>query len=174
MNALEVYKILLQRQMNEDRILGERTSLFLLANSFLFLAFVTMLSLNLEGIAFQVLRVLLPLAGILLTFVLYGINRAADNASDFWHFAQYKIEEEAPYFGYMRQNKIAPHINGDDYIKGKKKWERGATGKWELKDTTKLERWLRYPFLWSKHEIRYLPPVFLALWIAALVLVFAT
>lgn len=153
MNALEAYKILLQRQMNEDRILGERTSLFLLATSFLFLAFVTLLNPDWTGTIFKVLRILVPLVGIFLTCVLYGMNRAATSASDFWHNAQRKIEENDPDFEYMRTNKITPHADADIYI-------------WGITGTPK--RWMRYPILFSGASQHYIPLTFFVLWAVSL------
>ena len=170
MDPLEAYNILLQRQMNEDRVLGERTSLFFLATSFLFLAFVMLLNPDLDPV-FKVLRIILPIVGILLTFVLYGTNRAAVNASDFWHKAQLKIEEEEEYidFAYMWNKEITPHVHGNQRIFGQKKWGKNAAGRLVLIPTTKLERWLKYPILHSGYQVYYLPPIFLVLWVAALV-----
>jgi hypothetical protein len=169
MRSIEAYEILKQRQISEDRILGERTSIFLLATSFLFLAFVALLSLDLAGPVFDVLRILLPVVGILLTCVLYGANRAAVNALHFWHGAQRKIEEEARDFAYMRRNGITPHRDADRCIWEGWEWKRRGGRLVLVRITNPLKRWLRYPILYSKHEVRYLPPIFLALWVAALV-----
>jgi hypothetical protein len=170
MQPIKAYDILLRRQINEDRILGERTGRFLLATSFLFLAFVALLGLDLANPIFDVLRILLPIVGIFLTFVLYGVNLAAVNAVDFWHIAEYKIEEEADEFKYMRDNEITPHLDADKCIWGGWKWRRNSRGRWVLvRITNPLERLFRYPILWIRHEVRYLFPIFLALWVAALV-----
>ena len=169
MTPLEAYNILLQRQMNEDRVLGERTSMFLVANSFLFLAFATLLMLGSKDFFLSLFRALLPGAGIFLSFVLYGINRAAVNAMDFWHIAQRKIEETSPAFYYMRQKEITPHVDADKVIWGGMKWDRNNQGKWALVPTKKEIRWLMYPILLTAHQARYFPPILLVLWIAALI-----
>jgi len=144
---VEAYHILLQRQMSEDRILGERTSIFLLATSFLFLAFVTLLNPDWTGTIFKVLRILLPSVGLFLTFLLHCFNRGAINALAFWHAAQQKIEEEAPEFAYMRESKISPHIR-------------------------EPRSWWEKPLLGSRAIYKcYLPLTFFVLWATSLVLV---
>ena len=107
---VEAYDILLRRQISEDRIVTERTNIFLAGSSFLFLAFVMLLTSNQDTIIFMWLRILLSIVGIFLAFLLYCLNRAAINALNLWHIGQEKIEKEAPEFAYMRKNKIAPHI----------------------------------------------------------------
>ena len=146
MTSIEAYEILKQRQMNEDRILGERTSIFLLATSFLFLAFVTLLNPDWTGTIFTVLRILLPIVGLFLTFLLYCFNQGAINALAFWHDSEKKIEEEAPEFAYMRESEIAPHI----HMKEPKSW-------WK-------KRLLRSRAIYK----RYIPIAFFVLWITAL------
>ena len=69
--AVKAYEILKQRQINEDRILAERTSMFLLATSFLFLAFATLLSSDGTSCILKVLAIFLPIVGIFLTFLLF-------------------------------------------------------------------------------------------------------
>ena len=169
---VEAYNILLQRQMSEDRILGERTSVFFLATSFLFLAFVTLLSPSLAAPIFKVLRIILPILGIFLTFWLFHLNLSATNALHFWHRGQQKIEEEAPEFAYMRENEIAPHIYGYEAIRGKKKWEKTKEGEWKLEDIKKPRSWLNKPLQarWLRPIFQlYLPGIFLVLWVASLV-----
>lgn len=150
--AVETYNILLKRQINEDRIVVERTSMFLLATAFLFLAFITLLDPEWEGRIFTVLRFVLPILGILLTFLLYLFNRNAIKALAFWHDAQCKIERETPEFAYMRDNRLGPHLQRfklDEDPKGKRK---------KLSGTRPIYKY-------------YLPLTFLALWVVSLVLV---
>ncbi len=130
---IEAYNILLQRQVNEDRIVVERTTIFLASSSILFLAFVMLLNPTLDPI-FKVIRIVLPSLGIVLTTLLYFANRAATNALAFWHGAQQKIEREAPEFAYMRENEITPHTHGEEAIWGRKEWERSKEGE-HLKPT---------------------------------------
>lgn len=170
-SSLETYHILLQRQINEDRIVVERTSMFLLASSFLFLAFVTLLNPTLAPI-FKVLRIALPIFGILLTLLLYCLNRAAINALAFWHVGQRKIEEEAPEFDYMQKNELTPHIHGYECTLGQKEWKRNKDDKWVLERIGKLRGWLRKPLLGTGtgtiYKV-YFPLMFLALWVVSLI-----
>ena len=120
--AVEAYDILQKRQINEDRILAERTSMFLLATSFLFLAFATLLCLDCTDCIIKPLGILLPSVGIFLTFLLFFFNLGASRALTFWHKAQRKIEEaaEAEVFKYMKANDISPHIAKKTLCKAKR------------------------------------------------------
>jgi len=59
--VLHIHQLLAQLYINEDRLLSERTNIFLLASSFLFAAFVLLLTSNVP-----VLSIILPVAGIIL------------------------------------------------------------------------------------------------------------
>ena len=168
---LEAYHILLERQMNEDRRIVEISTIFLLASSFLFLAFVGLLHPSLAPI-FKWLRIILPIVGIFLTFFLYHLNLSAANALRFWHRAEQKIEETASEFAYMRGNEITPHMHGYETIRGEKKLEKTKEGKWKLVDVEKPWSWYNKPlhYAWLRHLFElYLPASLLALWIASLV-----
>lgn len=155
--AVEAYNILLKRQINEDRIVVERTSMFLLATAFLFLAFITLLDPEWEGCIFTVLRFALPITGIILTALLYLFNRSAIKALAFWHDAQYELEKNAPEFAYMRENRLGPHLEKFESKQDKKGEETS-----EDKKRTSVTRPI-YKY--------YLPLTFLLLWAVALVLV---
>jgi hypothetical protein len=165
---IKAYDFLLRRQMSEDRIIGERTRMFLLANSFLFLAFAILLDPTWEGHTFTVLRISLPIAGILLSALLYSANRGATNALAFWHGAQEKIERKV--FSYMRINGIAPHIQGNEAIWGRMMWKRSQRSI-HLKPRGRWKKVLFHPWIRpTNHWITStLFPLFCALWIAALV-----
>jgi energy-converting hydrogenase Eha subunit E len=170
--AVEAYEILKQRQINEDRILAERTSMFLVATAFLFAAFVVLLTSASTDCIFAVLRILLPSVGISLTFLLFFFNLGASRALTFWHIAQRKIEEdaEAEVFEYMKKNDITPHIAEDDYMDGKKEWVEIPTGHWVLKTLKKPRGW--YERRLVKNRVIYkwcLPIAFFVLWVTSLV-----
>jgi hypothetical protein len=167
--SMEVYNICLQRHINEDRIIPERTGIFLAGSSFLFLAFVMLLNPDLAPI-FRVLRIILPVVGIFLAFLLYSLNRAAINALCFWSGTEQKIEEEAPEFTYMRENNIVPHLQGEDCIWGKMEWRQDKSGGCVLEPVGKPRKWLINPLL-SVRVIYtvYLPLAFLILWLGSLV-----
>ncbi len=171
--AVEAYEILKQRQISEDRILAERTSMFLLATSFLFLAFVTLLNPDWEDCIFTVLRILLPSVGIFLTILLFFFNQSASIASAFWHKAQRKIEHIAPEFDYMRSSELTPHIALDKVMEGEKEWVKDEENDyWVLKPVVKPKHWWQKR-LWHNNIIyRYcLPPAFFVLWTVSLVFV---
>jgi hypothetical protein len=140
--SVRAYDIHLERQKNEDRILAERTSMFLLATSFLFLAFATLLCSNCPDCITKPLGFILSGVGISLTLLLLQFNIRATKALGRWHDAQCKIEksQEAVVFKYMEAKGISPH---------------GRKSHW-LTSTRTIYRC-------------YLPLVFLALWVTSLV-----
>lgn len=188
--SVAAYDIHLKRQVNEDRILAERTSMFLLATSFLFLAFVTLLTSDLTGCIFTTLRILLPLVGISLTLLLLFFNIRAVKALGRWHDAQCKIEEaaETEVFKYMLAKEISPHygriMRNEEEEEKKRKEEKkkkekvkkpkGWLGKTILKAKSILLRLKAKSKLPSKLSSTraiywlYLPITFFVLWIAAL------
>ncbi|MGD9118230.1 MAG: hypothetical protein PVJ08_05780 [Dehalococcoidia bacterium] len=170
MTATEAYRILLQRQTNEDRILAERTSMFLLATSFLFAAFVVLLTSNAAGCIFTAFRILLPIIGIILTFLLYCFNKGGVRAVAFWHDAERKIKEEAKEFEYMRRNDITPHIAGREFIEGRKEWTRGQHYRLILVPVVKPKHWWQKRLSTRIIYRRYLPLTFFTLWLASLVM----
>jgi hypothetical protein len=144
--------------------------MFLLATSFLFLAFAMLLSSELTGCIFKVLGIFLPIVGISLTILLFFFNQNASIALTFWHKAQRKIEEEAAEFDYMRINEITPHIAEDEVMKGEKEWTRGQYNKLVLTPVVKTKHWWQKRLLRNKVIYQWcLPIAFGALWVAALV-----
>jgi hypothetical protein len=182
---VEAYNILLQRQINEDqRIIGFST-IFLTANSFLFVGYAilsssspvhpiaTVLGLDPDP-PFMWLRILLSLAGILLALWLFHLNLSAANALRFWHRAQQRIEETAPEFAYMRENGVTPHSDGYQAIRGDMEWERNKFGKWVFEPTKGTNRF--FSKLLQLRGLRpilqyYLPATLCGLWLAALITV---
>jgi|GEM_PF-6455667 hypothetical protein len=63
-NEMDVYNILLQRHINDDRLMGERNSIFVASSSILFLGFI-MLPLS-PGI----LRIVVPCLGLILSQIM--------------------------------------------------------------------------------------------------------
>jgi hypothetical protein len=170
---IEAYNILLQRQVNEDRLLTERTLIFLTSSSFLFLAFVMLLNQGLINPIFKILRIWLPITGILLTYWLYHLSLSATNALSFWHSGQEKIEEtESKLFAYMRENEITPHLHGKKAARGIKRW-KNENGKWVFQSVKRPWSWINKPL--QKRWLRPVHPyfiagIFYALWTVSLIL----
>ena len=163
---VEAYQILMQRTIDENRLLTERTTIYLAASSILFLAFV-MLSqpeLTLAPKLVNSLRIILAGLGGFLTLLLYSMNRATHNTLEFLWGAQERIEREAPEFGYMREQGITPQIEGWQFGYGKKRWNSEKT------KAVQDKRWWRKPALFKNASCIWLPLTFLTLWVAALVI----
>jgi hypothetical protein len=168
MTTMEAYDILQKRQINEDRILAERTSMFLVATSFLFAAFVVLLTSDSTGCIFKALGIILSGVGIILTFLLYIFNRGAVKALTFWHDSQCQIERKAPEFAYMREHNICPHLerfeskedNKDKKPSEDKKCEEASEYRKRTSGTRPIYKC-------------WLPLTFGGLWVAALVVAIA-
>ena len=159
MNTLKAYDILMQRLIEESRLMTERTSLFLVACSFLFVAFVST--------EIKEVRIAVGSFGVVLSIAFYFLNQAAVNAIHFWLEAQRQLEED-PEFDYMRCRDILPFRDGAKCAGGQKEpsmWE----GKWQLADISKWRFWRKVPGPTIGLIFRLVPPLFLALWVFAIV-----
>ena len=142
---MNAYNILLQRHLNDDRLTGERSSVFLASSSILFLGFAV-----LPETAWCVLRFIIPVLGLCWSFFAIISNRRTSLGMDFWDEKEKKIEQEGQSFAYMRENEMTPHLV-----------YKAAEG-----------RWLTRPR--NRHIFAYiLPTLFIILWIISLVWVAA-
>ncbi len=165
---IEAYNILLQRNVNGDRLLSERTSRFLAASSILFLAFVMLLNPNLAPV-FKWLRIVLPVVGGFVTFLFRSSALQSSNALEFYWGAQENIERKAPEFAYMREKGIAPWKDGKEFREGRKQWKESKDGIL-VPEPIKNCGWLKKPYLISGLSKCWLPLIFGLLWIASLII----
>ena len=107
---IAAYNILLQHHKEENRLLSERTTIFLAANSILFLAFVMLFQATNSNAWFSCLQIILSGLGIFLTSVFYSLATGTLNQLRFLWQAQQQIEEKSPEFSYMKEGEIAPQI----------------------------------------------------------------
>jgi hypothetical protein len=149
---IEAYNIILQRNINGDRLLSERTSIFLAASSILFLAFVMLLNPNLAP-AFKCLRIALPILGLFLTLLFYSFSRDSHEMLEFYWQAQERIERETDEFVYMREKRCAPRIQ-----------------RTELREANR-NIWDKICYcLANRASKRWFPIIFGLLWIVSLIL----
>jgi len=143
-DKMHAYEILLKRHLNDDRLLSERSYLFLASSSILFIGFVMLPP------SACILRIFLPVLGIMLSLLALVGNRRTSKGLYFWEEGEKKIEKEEQKFTYMRNKEIAPHTVYDAV-------NTGWLGR-------KL-RWIR-----NRHIYAYwLPCLFFILWIISLV-----
>ena len=120
-NPEKAHQILLQHQLNENRLLTERTTLFALANSVLLIAFAMLVPIS------KLLCTVLSIVGLVFCVVVWYGLRASVQALDVWVKGQRQIEEqEGSCFAYMRERGISPHLHGWS------SWARGVTKRWKL------------------------------------------
>lgn len=102
-DEMNAYRILLQRHLNDDRLMGERNAVFLTSSSILFLAFIM---LPVDAVPF---RIFVASLGIIIAFLaFFSLGRTAKGLH-FWIEAEKEIEREGQSFTYMRKGKIEPH-----------------------------------------------------------------
>jgi len=114
--AIDFYNIIQNRQINEDRILAERTSLFLLSNSFLFLGFVTLFSIA------YVLSIIITIIGLFLCLFMFRLNQLSIQQLNYLHFNMREFEQNSLAFSFMREKKITPHIPLEVHPSLKENW----------------------------------------------------
>lgn len=108
---IAAYHILMQYHKEENRLLSERTTIFLAASSILFLAFVMLSQTPNINVWLSSLQIILPILGIFLTCVFHSLVTGTLKQLEFLWKAQQQIEEASPEFNYMKEEKIAPQIH---------------------------------------------------------------
>lgn len=138
-DEMNAYKILLQRHINDDRLIGERTSIFLASSSILFLGFVILLQ------SARILAIIVPCPGLILSALAIISNWRTRKGLDFWEEKEKEIEEEGQNFAYMKEREMSPHLV----------YERVPRYLRRLRN--------RHIYTWA------LPGTFVVLWVASLV-----
>ena len=101
---MNAYKILLQRHLNDDRLMGERSSIFLASSSILFLGFVMLPP------SACILRIIIPILGMLLSAFGFHSNWRTSKGLGFWEGKEKEIEENGQSFNYMKEKEMMPHL----------------------------------------------------------------
>lgn len=169
-SPIEVYHILLQCLREENRLLSERTTIFLAASSILFLAFVMLFQGSIiRSSCIKYLIILLPLLGIFLTLVFYSLARGTLHRLEFlWH-AQENLERESQVFDWMRKSGIAPQIDRTEYKNKKREWKQDNSKIWK-QFTSEESCWGKISSCLSKHASKkWIPLTFGVLWVASLI-----
>jgi hypothetical protein len=123
---IEAYQIFAEGERENNRLLTERTTIYLTASSILFLALVMLnQSTTLAPTLVKWFRIILSISGIFLTLLVYSFNRATHNALDFLAGAMKQIED-GPEFTYMRENGFLPHTDGWKFVYGEKQWDKSG------------------------------------------------
>lgn len=108
---IETYEVLWQHQKEENRLLSERTTIFLAASSILFLALVMLFQENVTNASsVKWLRVVLPILGLFLTLVFWSLARGTLQALNFLWDSRERLEKEEQVFSFMKDKELAPQI----------------------------------------------------------------
>lgn len=105
-DEMRAYKILMERHINDDRLMNERMSVFLLANSFLFAGFVVLIKV--EQVSY--LRLIVPVVGIIMCIAGFILSWRTMQGLCFWDEAESKINTYGDCFKYMRRREICPDL----------------------------------------------------------------
>jgi len=159
--VLHMHEHLTQLYINEDRLLSERTNLFLLASSFLFTAFGALVYFEVP-----VLPVVLPWAGICLCTLHHSSASATWFTLRFWEKCISMIEENET-FRDLRELDLTPFSASRKFWEGKETLQtRLKEPGRELKRMGTFKRWLYFKRFGPAQITRYwLPGVFIALWL---------
>jgi len=142
-DEMNTYSILLQRHLNDDRLMAERSTIFLASSSILFLGFVMLLP---TGGKFPIF---VACIGIVLCLLAIISNWRTRKGLDFWGEKEKEIEKngQSSTFKYMQDKKMMPHL----VYEKSPEWMY----KWKLRNRHIYTYWL--PFF------------FIALWISSLI-----
>ncbi|MCJ7791784.1 MAG: hypothetical protein MUP49_05205, partial [Dehalococcoidia bacterium] len=96
-----IYELACQHLFNDDRLLSERTNLFLLSSSILFVGFAALIALP----NFMILKIAIPVIGMLFCF-LQGFNaRYTSRALEYWHREVVRrIEKDEGWEAVLKEN----------------------------------------------------------------------
>lgn len=170
--AIEAYDILMQRTIDENRLLTERTTIFLAASSILFLAFVMLnqSSTTLSPILAKPLSIILSFLGISLTLVFYSLARGSIKRLEFLWYSQENMERESPEFTYMKDKKFAPYTDRTDFSAKDRKWKQNDKNIWTY-ESTAAGCWGKLSRCLSRHASKKcIPVIFGTLWSASLII----
>lgn len=100
---MEVYKIITQRHINEDRIMTERSSVFLTSNSIIFAGFCILIQ------NFFLLPTIICSIGIIFSILAMISNYRSSKGLEYWENAEKELEKSkmGP-FKIMNDNDITP------------------------------------------------------------------
>lgn len=104
-DEVRAYNILLQRHINDDRLVGERSTAFLTGSSILFLGFVVLL----QSLPISWLLRVIPTLGIALSVLAMLSNWRTSRGLSFWEDKEKEIEQKGDAFHYMKERKMEPH-----------------------------------------------------------------
>lgn len=102
----EVYKILLERHLNDDRLMSERSSIFIASSSILFAGFAV-----LTGDSTMPLRLTICVLGLFLSILAIRANFRTSKGLGFWDEKERKMEAESTEepFAHMRELNAMPN-----------------------------------------------------------------
>jgi len=134
------YNVLLQRHMNDDRLMGERSSAFLAGSSILFLGFILMLQFFPPS---RTLCMIIPILGLLLCLCAIFSNGRTSKGLDFWMEHEEELEKRGCSFAYMKERNMLPSS------------VKKHVGLFKIKN--------RIIYTW------FVPGIFLVLWVCSLI-----
>lgn len=168
-----IYELACQHLFNDDRLLSERTNLFLISSSILFLGFATLAALT----DFTILKKAIPVIGILFC-ILQGINaRYTSRALGYWHHEVVRrIEKDEGWEAVLKENLFGNITTNEQVftrIKGQK--QKGLALRTGFDLYFKRLGWVERNLLRSRRRgvpakawTFYLPGLFLVLWAISL------
>ena len=146
-DEVRAYDILLKRHINDDRLMGERSTAFLAGSSILFLGFVALVHFFQNS---RILFIIIPILGFGLCLLAFCSNRRTGIGLHFWEEHEKKLEKEGCSFAYMREKQMAPHLVYQRVERAKMGW---------------LLKGMRNRIIFAY----YIPAIFSVLWLGSLI-----
>lgn len=164
--VFRINELINQRIINEDRLLAERSNIFLLASSILFAGFVMVMDKS------KLLAIVIPTVGIFLTVLMWNASWNMVRELSLWLAMSQKIEQEEEAFQDLKERERIPHSAWNYWWMGESTYIRTEKHPlyMNLPPVSCWEKLLPFGILapWNMYKF-YLPGAFFVIWAAALI-----
>jgi hypothetical protein len=166
--VFRINELINQRIINEDRLLAERSNIFLLASSILFAGFAMLARID----NCKLLAIVIPAVGIFLTVLMWNASWNMVRELNLWQAMSQKIEQEEDAFHELKERERIPHSAWNYWWMGKSTYIRTEKHPlyMQLPPVSWWEKHLPFGILspWNTYRF-YLPGAFFVIWLAALI-----
>lgn len=161
-----INELINQRIINEDRLLAERSSVFLLSSSILFAGFAMLID------KCELLTIIIPCIGIVLSVISWSVSWGMIRELNLWLAMSKRIEQEEDAFKELKERERVPHSAWDYWWMGKSKYmtKKKYPLYMKLPAISRWEKCLPFGILQAWHMYRfYVPGAFFVIWVTSLV-----
>ncbi len=164
--VFRINELINQRMINQDRLLAERSNIFLLASSILFAGFAMLIDKS------KLLATIIPAIGVFLAVLMCNASWNMVREIKLWQAMTQRIEQEEAAFQELKERERIPHSAWRYWWMGKSTYIRTEKHPLYMKlpPVSWWEKLLPFGILkpWDMYRF-YLPGVFCVIWVASLV-----